>query len=325
LKDGRNIEDEEQIGNALIQKDEENNQLLIKILNKNLNSKTLLNFSKLLVDITKDDSQSQVKDLCVDILNTLKNILINYKDYKSLDKFENMIASLPNFRANMINSGKTNNNSEKEYKENLNKIKSSLLSDARNRSQSKTGRFEKFQSLSKEKNLKNSLKTKLNKINTNLNTESNGVKYDVDDKNQYNEEDDENENSMQENRISKHKLLKRYNTNHDFKNKRRKSTISNSEDSKYLEDKISDEELRQDHKNKELNKKTPNIKLISKNNMKENSELIKNKKGFYSTKNRKHEIDEENFSSDKFKKLKQKDKEETLKKANRGNIRLFYL
>lgn len=85
------------------------------------------------MEIIKEDSQSQVKDLCVEILLQIKHILDSEYAYEALYKFEEMISTLPNLRVNLIMSGKTpknikenNQNFEKEYRANLNRIKSSI-------------------------------------------------------------------------------------------------------------------------------------------------------------------------------------------------------
>ena len=86
-----------------------------------------------MTDIIKDDSQSQinqVKDIAVEILLQIKIILFSEPDKNLIEKFNALISKLPNFRYNMINKGRAKsfmeNNSERDYKVNLNKIKSNL-------------------------------------------------------------------------------------------------------------------------------------------------------------------------------------------------------
>lgn len=128
------------------------------IITSNLKGKTIIQMAKILVEIIKDDSQSQVKDLCVEILLILKTILSSDNEAINLDKYEKLIASLSNFRVNMINSGitksfKDNLHSEKQYKANLNKIKSNLrITSSRNRSiQRTTESSQTLNSASKDK------------------------------------------------------------------------------------------------------------------------------------------------------------------------------
>ena len=287
-----------------------------KIISKNLRGKTIITLSKLLVDIIKDDSQSQVKDLSVDILLILKSILQVEGDYAALEKYESFISSLPNFRVNMIISGKTktqtdNTNSEREYKANLNKIKSNLQNFSRNKSQQKTGRIDTAQSITNDGkfNHDNKMKNKLNKNRNKIN-ESNISNY----------EENENETSLKRNNF------KKINPEYLIKNKlsANNNTTLKNEDSKYAENNISEDEEENNnnhnynYNNKNLkindqNIKSPNIKLVSKKGVKENPEDNKDKH----TNKKKINFDD-GASDDKFKKIKQKERDEKVKKELTG-------
>ena len=164
----------------------------------------------------------------------------------------------------MINSGKTKNlgeiqNSEKEYKANLNRIKSNLTFSARNKSQVGGSRQETQTSVSIEKvpvNTVNMLKNKLKKIK-NL-EENNNVKTNQSQKNFMNNSGEFN--------MNRSKLTK---------NKSNKKIIKKVEDSKINdednEDFSDDGQISPKNKNsykdineRDNNTKSPNIKLIKK-------------------------------------------------------------
>lgn len=296
-----------------------------EMLNKSLKSKAIIQFSKLLVDIIKDDPQSQVKDLSVEILLILKNILKNDDDFSNLEKYENLISALPDFRANMIISGRTksfienNSKTEKEYKENLNKIKSNLQNISNNKSQRKSNRVDTIQSCSKEKNMKNGLRNNLNKIKS----KANDTSVSHFDNHEMNENLEENNEIKESEKNSLIKNFKKINSKLNSKknNNGVMNTTSNyqNEDSKYKEISISDEEsdLKTEKILKNLqHQKSPNIKLIKKKLIKENSDNNAKDKTFQ----KKKAENEQSNSNDKSRKIKQNDRDEKVKKELRGKF-----
>ncbi len=285
-------------------------------------SKTIVNLCKLLVDIIKDDSQSQVKDLSVEILLILKIILQEEGDNSNLEKYENLISSLPNFRVNMIISGRTkslceNQNVEKEYKANLNKIKSNLQFSSRNKSQKKLGRTDTIQSASKEKNLKNGLKKNLKKYNKYKAIDTSVSKFDKIDNIDRFDESNDSYNSIDKNKIS-YKTLNKNKSKNLLVIKKGNKTTNKTEDSKSYENNDSDYEENVNNKKNikdEANTKSPNIKLISKKNIIENPE---NTQKYLNKK--KLDYEDKNNSLEKYKKIKQKEIDEKVKKELRGKI-----
>jgi len=157
--------------NKSVNDEHEIEESLSEIVKKSLViSKTILNLSKLLVDIVKEDSQSQVKDLSVEILLLLKRILEIQEDSEAMDKYEDLIYALPIFRVNMIKTGKTqknknesNQNFEKEYKASLNRINSCISIGIRNKSAHKLSGIGKRQFASrKERSSKSGFGTNTN-------------------------------------------------------------------------------------------------------------------------------------------------------------------
>ena len=81
----------------------------------------ILTFSKSLVEIIKNESQSNIKDLCIDLLLVYKTIV------KDINKFLKVIDSLPQYRKSMFFGEKYNSETnEKQYKAGLKRIKSNL-------------------------------------------------------------------------------------------------------------------------------------------------------------------------------------------------------
>jgi hypothetical protein len=145
------------------------------IIIKNIKSKNILDILKLLVDIIDKDSHSQVKDLSIDILLILRNILELEEDYDVLEKFEEIISYLPHFRVKIIKTGKFYKNKNetnqnfllKEYKANLDRIKSSINLGFKNKSPNKSTRINKRNSASKERRIKNKFRSNVDDKFTN--------------------------------------------------------------------------------------------------------------------------------------------------------------
>jgi hypothetical protein len=103
--------------------DDDGDSVLIKGIINNLSENDYITFSKLLAEIIKNETQPNIKDLCVDIMITFKHRVRNE------NKLKTIIELLPQYRKTMVieekNTGTADLN-EREYKAGLKRIKSNL-------------------------------------------------------------------------------------------------------------------------------------------------------------------------------------------------------
>jgi hypothetical protein len=246
----------------------------IKNIKNSIEDISYVNFSKLLADAMPNETQSNIKDLCTDLILIFKNKTTKRgrSDNKDIEeKFKKIIDTLPSYRKNIISKGSnavgrsisnsrgvSTEISEREYKAGLKKIKSNI--NVRGTSSSKeVVRGNRFNTEKPDKDTTLNLQKKLNEKNnqqsenkerSSSKNKSNLLQFNKGKENKLNKSNEKNEKNLKEKENSStlskkdllEKMMNKKNTTTDKKPK--------DEDSK--------------NKNKILEKEPNNIKRVNK-------------------------------------------------------------